>query len=294
MNDVRPPTRTTIFDRFLAFVGEVQRQRALVERPLRSLQSAAPATDSAGDLPAFLLDAPLPMAEREQAAPSQNPAAVAAVDPEVILERLQAYIEADARSFARGGSDLMIAQFREAQYAMVALADDLFLHVVEWNGAEVWRTNHLEHRVFQSRLAGERIFDRMEALLQSGDRRLEQLASVYLSLLSLGFRGRYRGEAGEVRVQEYAARLFQMISGREPTLIGGWSGRVSTPLVPSAYSYTVMSDRSASLKGPPRWWMLLAGIVVLWLVAAETVRWTAASDVSGAAAMVLRVAGEQR
>lgn len=287
MTASQPLPGLDILERFLAFVGEMERQRSLAERPA---PTPPPAAGPAGDFPSFLLDAPLPAGER----PAPPARATPDADPDLLLEHLQQYLEADLRDYARHASDLMAAQFREAQYAMVALADDVFLHEVDWGGRETWRFNHLEHRIFQSRLAGERIFERIESLLATNDRRLDQLASVYLCVLSLGFQGRYRGAGGEAPLRSLAERLFRLISGREPALTGDWAGRPRQPVIPSAYAHTVSADRAHPGHRHPDWRRLLAAVAVAWLVAGEILWFTAGSPLAEAATAVLKLAGENR
>ena len=276
-----------ILERFFAFVAEMNRQRALAEHA-----SAPPADPAApaGDFPSFLLDAPVAAADRGGA----PHATVPDIDPELLLDRLQSYIEADIRDFARQGTDLLVAQFREAQYAMVALADDIFLHEVAWNGRDTWRYNHLEHRIFQSRLAGDRIFERIEGLLAANDRRLIQLASVYLCILSLGFKGRFRGTDDDTLLRSQAARLFRLVSGREPALFAEWSGHHRQPVIASAYAHTVSADRANP--GPWRldWRRLLAAAAATWLVGGQILWLSASAPLSDAAAAVLKLAGEIR
>ncbi|WP_207482418.1 DotU family type IV/VI secretion system protein [Arenibaculum pallidiluteum] len=296
--------RRDILDCFLAFAAELARHRASVESrrarraPAPELPGLPPAEAvpaPSSDFPAFLLDAPVMAAERPAAFPdaATAPASAPPVDPEVILERLQAFLETQAAGFGRRASDVMLAQYREAQYAMAALADDVFLHEIEWDGREVWRLNHLEQRLFRSRLAGDRIFERMDALLASGDRRLLQLASVYLCILSLGFKGRHRGPGGDVRIRGYAERLFEMLSGREPDLLGTWSGAMR-PLVPAAYAHTVRGDAARRGRWHPRWPMVLAGVLAVWLLVGQALWMTSSSRLSEASGAVLRAAGQTR
>lgn len=283
-----------LLDRFQAFVAELDRQRALVLHTVAQRAIAAKPedeTDYDRDFPAFLLDAPVAVAEREAEEEAATPA-TPAIDPEIILERLQAYLTTELRSVARRASDLMLAQYREVQYAMVALADDVFIHEIEWDGREAWRANHLEHRVFHSRLAGERIFERIEALLVTRDRRLIQLASIYLCILSLGFKGRFRGPGGEGHLQDYAQRLFEMVAGREPALLSNWSSGTLRPIVPSAYMHTVKGDAARRYGWRPRWLLVLAAVILAWLVAGHLIWVTVAAPVADSAQSVLRAAGD--
>jgi type VI secretion system protein ImpK len=113
-------------------------------------------------------------------------------EPETVKQRLLAIL---ARQMADGQDRLSeheLAELDEAQYVMVAMADEVFLYV-DWPGRDAWTRRPLEAEArFGTHLAGERIFSRIEEIFRdrlsvSGD-----LLSVYLAALSLGFRGRYR------------------------------------------------------------------------------------------------------
>lgn len=300
MTEPAPLARRDIIDSFLAFTAELNQHRMAVQRYAMDLRAApaveGPARDGGGDddMPAFLRDAPAPaIAAIDPFAQSVDTTTTAApADPEVILERLQSFMETEMRAFARRSTDVMLAQYREAQYAMAALADDVFLHELDWPGREVWRVNHLEQRVFQSRLAGDRIFDRIDALLASGDRRLVQLATVYLCILSLGFRGKLRGDGGEMEIRSYAHRLFEMVAGRDPVLLGDVQATTLRPVVPTAYAHTITGEASRRNRWQPRWPLLMAGILAAWLVIGQVLWMASSSDISEASTAVLRAAGE--
>jgi type VI secretion system protein ImpK len=294
-NEMDMLPRRDILDSFLAFVAELNHHRVTVGARARAVsptgQLRAGGPSGAAEeqiIPAFLLEAPVGVTG--QADQPEDKAPTARPDPEIILERLQQFLENDARNFSRKATEMMLAQYREAQYAMVALADDVFLHEIDWYGRDVWRGNHLEQRIFQSRLAGDRIFERMDKLLASGDRRLLQLASIYLCILSLGFRGRHRGPRGEVLVRGYAQRLFEMISGRDPLLLGDFATTVR-PLVPSAYAHTVTGDSARRGRFQLRWPWVAALIVAGWLVLGQAAWIWFSLDTSNAVHEILRVAG---
>ncbi|MDR3518956.1 MAG: DotU family type IV/VI secretion system protein [Azospirillaceae bacterium] len=281
--------RRDLVDNFLAFAGEVSRHRQAVAR---SRPGVPPGGPTAGDaepvvagLPAFLADtlAPTRAAARSAAA---DPLSVPP-DPEILLRRLQDYIEMQAAQFGRTATDLLLGQYREVQYAMAALADDLFIHEVEWNGGDIWRSAPLEQAMFRTRLAGERVFDRIDALLASNDRRLVQLAAVYLLLLGLGFKGRNRVPGGDIELHSYSARLFEFVSGREAEFE---SGRLEPgrTLMPAAYAHTLNDGPTRGAGRGIRWPLVITGLVVVWLLAGQSVWWAATADISSATDQVLQ------
>ena len=53
-----------------------------------------------------------------------------------------------------------IAHYSEVVYIMVALADDIFLNS-EWEGKQFWEDNILEQKFFNTQIAGDEIFNRI-------------------------------------------------------------------------------------------------------------------------------------
>lgn len=281
--------RRDLVDQFLAFARELQQHRSAVESG-----RAAPAhkpdaePDAAESLPAFLTEdvLALPAVGSAPVVPGM-PSLALDPDAEIIIRRLQDFLEAQAVQVGRTATDLMISQHREAQYAMAALADDLFIHDIEWNGREVWRGVLLEQALFRTRLAGERVFDRMEALLASNDRRLVQLAAVYLCVLGMGFKGRCRVPGGESTLRNYSARLFEFIAGRESELGAGLLP-VGRTLIPAAYAHTLSDGKARTLAGGPRWPIVLGAIAGVWLVLGQALWWMSTAQLSNAADAVLQ------
>lgn len=282
--------RRDLVDHFLAFARELQQHRAAVGagRPTAPADKGGAEAAPAESLPAFLTEDVLALPALGGAPSAAGvPALALEPDAEIIIRRLQDFLEAQAAQVGRTATDLMISQHREAQYAMAALADDLFIHDIEWNGREVWRGVLLEQALFRTRLAGERVFDRMEALLASNDRRLVQLAAVYLCVLGMGFKGRYRVPGGESTLRNYSARLFEFVAGRESELGAGLlpAGRT---LIPAAYAHTLTDGKARTLARGPRWPLVLGAIAGVWLVLGQALWWMSTAQLSNAADAVLQ------
>jgi type VI secretion system protein ImpK len=278
--------RRDLVDLFLAFARELQNHRAAI-RGGRTLKPAPADSGEAKEaLPAFLAEEQLP-ALPSPAAATPPPALSLEPDAEILLRRLQEFLEAQTAQVGRVATDLMINQYREAQYAMVALADDLFIHEVEWNGREVWHSGPLEQALYRTRLAGERVFDRMEALLASNDRRLVQLAAVYLCVLGMGFKGRYRVPGGDGALRSFSSRLYEFIAGRESELGEGMLP-VGRTLMPATYAHTLAEGKARSLARGPRWWVVLAAVIAVWLVAGQALWWVSTASLADAADQALQ------
>jgi len=248
---------------FMEFYGELTRVRRLAEQSARQ---------AAGDVP----DDPVPVPRRLLAG---------STEPEHLLQRLQSVLEAQSLLVGRRGIDFAILQYREAQYVMAALADDVFLYDIDWPGHEVWRENILEYRIFGTRFAGERIFENIERILQSRNRREIELAPIYILALSLGFKGRLRGEAGRATLEAYSARLFELVFGRPADLQA--PGR---RLMADAYQHTLKGARTDRFRPVFRWSYVLGGIALAFLIISQVVWLAGSGSLAGAADAVIQAA----
>ena len=174
-----------------------------------------------------------------------------------LLERVQ------PRSWllgGRGGDSLEERLHEEVRYLLVAFADEIFVHL-SWSGQEAWRELLLEEELFHTHEAGERVFERVEALLRDEDPARGEVATVYLLVLALGFQGRYRDALEEAPLQELRRRLFAFGHHREPE-----PDLSSRHLFPQAYAHTQDERRDLRLARPWPWAAALAAVFVGYLV----------------------------
>ena len=210
--------------------------------------------------------------------PAADDAAAGGGNPRVLADRvfrrLNAVLDRYAHSLRETGSGLY---FAEADYALSALADELLLHAVDWAGAEMWREFLLERARFGTEAAGDRLFERIDALRAQPDPASSELAGVYLSVLALGFQGRYRhaepgaetavpladtpvGASVEADpVAERRRQLFQIACLSDPTL-----ATANAPLVRQAPPLD--AGVPGRLPGLRRWTAVLAGVIVAYLL----------------------------
>jgi type VI secretion system protein ImpK len=153
----------------------------------------------------------------------------------------------------------------ELVYLMAAFADETFVCMVDWPGKEHWSEHWMELRLFHSQIAGDDIFRRIDKIMTAQDYGADELASIYLMALALGFRGKYLRDP--VAVDSYRKRLFDRLLMTNPSLRRG-----SLRLFPEAYRHTVTEGAPVRLPEPRQWWLLVAGIVGAWLVL-STVAW---------------------
>lgn len=156
-------------------------------------------------------------------------------------------------------------QAEAARYLKVALADETLIALADWPQRQEWIACPLEQRLYGSRSAGERIFDRIDALLHSPSGTQRELAQLYLMALAMGFQGRYRKQEGaQSDLLLWRRKLYRHAYGRWPdSVLGERAGDARADLagrrLPQAYQYTRAGMLPRLLPNPRRW----AGYFVL-------------------------------
>jgi type VI secretion system protein ImpK len=191
-----------------------------------------------------------------KALPSEAGAAPA-IEGKEMWQRLLSLLEMQAARASRSGGAFGFEVYREAQYVMAALADEVFLNE-EWPGRGAWLL--LETKLFYSCAAGEVFFKKLDVLLQQRDPVYLDLAAVYFFALSLGFQGKYRDNDPQNRLDRYRRQLFAMIFRQNPELL-----QADTHLFAQTYSHTLSEGKVAKLPHPRNWLLLVVAVVVLWL-----------------------------
>jgi type VI secretion system protein ImpK len=169
-------------------------------------------------------------------------------------------LEKQAVDAGRRGGEYGIRYFREAQYVMAGLGDELFLHM-EWVGRESWKANLLEFTLFGTHVAGELFFKRLDQLLKNRDAAQTGMAAVYHLALSLGFKGKYRGKDDAGKLDFLRRQLFSFIFHQNPDLY-----RDNRRLFPKAYAHTMDHDSGRRFPHTRYWILLIVAVVVLFLV----------------------------
>lgn len=172
-----------------------------------------------------------------------------------VWQRLVALFARQETSAWQYGGTYGAEFYKEAQYVMVALADEIFLHT-EWEGKTVWVSNLLESKIFKSHVAGELFFQKLERLLMDRDPVYKDLAAVYLMALSLGFKGKYRGSDDSGKLAHYRKRLFAFIFRRDSQL-----AQDTKRLFPEAYYHTLREETRKRVPNPKVWVVILCVII---------------------------------
>jgi type VI secretion system protein ImpK len=151
--------------------------------------------------------------------------------------------------------------FEETRYVMIAMADEVFLHLV-WSGREPWADKPLEAVVFQTRDSGDRFFNRIDDALIGRIPASSQLLTVYLTALALGFRGRY-APLGTGEPETYRARIVDFLARTDPEIVRG------EELCPQAHEHTAQGAPQQRLPSLSRGLLPFLVVIIGWIVIGE-------------------------
>lgn len=201
----------------------------------------------------------------------ENPNTIAAV--ETIQGRLKQILQEQAvkMEYAVGVGNMTI--FKDAQYLMVVLSDEIFLNF-HWIGTKTWEGHLLEAQLFQTQIAGEYIFKKLDLLLEGNDPAREEMASLYFMALSLGFRGRYSGIENEKKIKWYQNALYKIIRGRLPIL-----SKSETLLIKDCYQHTLTEPPGRGLPDNRVWTMIIGGVFLFYIFITYIVWYRLSSEV---------------
>lgn len=158
--------------------------------------------------------------------------------------------------------------YREAEYVMAALADEIMLNA-QWSGRAHWQL--LEEELFHSHASGDLFFRKLDRLLSGDSNSSAELAMIYFQALALDFRGRYRGDDPNKSIERYRRRLYTHIYQQTP------EDQPPYPFFSQNYQIEIDDEAGRRLPSPHMWWLVLGGIVAVWLVA-STLLWQKLSD----------------
>jgi type VI secretion system protein ImpK len=193
------------------------------------------------------------------------------VDVHAVGERLSAVMESQALLAGRRGTDYT-GVYRQAEYVMAALADEILLHHVDWAGKNAWNNHLMEYRLFRSRTAGDEFFIRLDKLLQTPDPMYKDLATIYLMAIMLGFRGKYWGARDRENIDHYRRQLYTFIFHGQPELKSE-----TKKLFPETYLHTVEEQSGRTIRQVRGWYILLAALIVTYLLVSRQI-WNNATD----------------
>lgn len=192
---------------------------------------------------------------------------------EEIQERLKAVLSAQTNKVVHLLDQTDSLQFKDAQYAMAALADEIFL-TLPWHGCDLWAKQLLESQLFQSQSAGTLIFKKIDDLLSKYDPSRKNLATVYFYVLALGFKGAYAEAEHQPILKNYEARLYAFIYGKNPSL----QDYNLSKLAPDCYASTLQREAQPGLPDVRFWATVISGIVLVLLLVSYMIWYDTASE----------------
>ena len=179
-----------------------------------------------------------------------------------IQEHLLAFLTAQHDYIERHGGGFALRYYREAQYIMVALADEIFLNM-EWVGREEWRANLLETKIFNTQVAGEKIFTNLDQFLEVRDSANSDIGVLYIFALGLGFKGKYRDMDDHGELKEYREQLQARVMHGSPYAL-----QETQRLFPEAYIHTIDGREGEKVPTAQRWAMILLGVIGVYMILA--------------------------
>lgn len=153
----------------------------------------------------------------------------------------------------------------EIRYLIAALVDEILLYDdnMDWIGRDTWYDYLIEDRLFQSDYAGRAIFQKIQSLANRFDdtEQKDQLATIYLMMIQLGFRGELRHSQGEI--VEYAVFVDKLrLPSDQPNLA-----------FPQAYNWPLSEENPHTLDSMNSWWKYCGIAVIVYLLMALAVWW---------------------
>lgn len=176
-----------------------------------------------------------------------------------VWQRLMDLFEQQEVEAKRVGGEYGYQLYKEAQYAMVVLADEVLL-TTSWAGRAEWNDNLLESALFRSHAAGDVFFQRVDVLLNNRETLRAEIAAIYLLTLSLGFQGRYRNSEAASDLFSYRSKLYGFIYQRQPELL-----KQSLSFNEQPYHNTVDDSEETRLPNVRKWGVATVGVFVLYL-----------------------------
>ncbi|HLD95826.1 MAG TPA: DotU family type IV/VI secretion system protein [Alphaproteobacteria bacterium] len=180
-----------------------------------------------------------------------------------IQRKLKTILNDQQIKISKQAGDYTLRQFQEALYIMAALADEVFL-TLDWFGRKIWKEHLLEKHFFQTQLAGEQFFTRLDDLLSSPDALRKEIAPLYLLSLGLGFKGKFTKSEDLQKLNAYQKKLFEVIEGHSPKL---YQDDERVLLMPECYEHTILQESYKKLPDIRRWTFAFLSVIGVYLFA---------------------------
>jgi len=186
---------------------------------------------------------------------------------DAVQQRLVDFLEAQAVAMTRQLAEHELRVYDEAQYVMVAMADEVFLHL-DWPGRSAWAELPLEAHLFHTHDAGERLFRKLDDVLENRATASTALLLVYLAALALGFQGKFAALGALHAPETYRQRVARHLARIDPGLISA-----EQELCPEAHAHTVESAARTALPSTRNAYLPFV-VVVICLLAVAQLLWS--------------------
>ena len=184
---------------------------------------------------------------------------------EGLSKRLSELLELQAAEAKWMGGEAA-ERYPGAQYAMAALADEIFEYM-EWEGQPSWPKVSLERKIYQTNAADVELFRRIDKLLKESPDSVvaRDLARVYLLVLAAGFQGKWRPFGLMRPVAEYRRRLYEYIHNDDALMLYAAERKI----FPDAASRTLEGAAVSRFSAAQRWAAILLFLVISYTVIAH-------------------------
>jgi type VI secretion system protein ImpK len=197
----------------------------------------------------------------------------------VMRDLLESMAQKTARTF---GHSLGAHIARDAEYIMVILTDEIFLSI-QWSGVATWQKSLLEAQIFQTQVAGELFFKKLDAILDTKEANTREIALLYFLALSLGFRGKFKDIEDEKKIRWYMDQLYIFINNKAPQLFQ--PGREK--LFDQCYDYDILTLPDRGLPDVRVWTLCVLGIFVVYFFVTYVAWYKLASDLYETLSLIL-------
>ena len=172
-----------------------------------------------------------------------------------IREKLESILTTQYKDLGSNKGGYAARYYEEAQYIMVALADETFINL-NWQGKEEWEDNLLESLMYNTQDAGDKFFDSLDTFLsKSHSNQTADMAALYLIALGLGFKGRFKDPQFEPTIAKYKEKLYRYITSEDPSLLHNQSH-----LFPNTYNNIIGDRQNTNMPNIRAWWISLSVI----------------------------------
>ena len=174
------------------------------------------------------------------------------------------------------------SHFQDALYAMTAHLDETFLSF-SWVGKNRWENNLIEKQFFHTQIAGELVFRKIDGLLENNDPMRNDVANIYMMILSLGFKGKFRDLGEDQQISWYRHELYKMINRHAPLLFT--VGRQY--LIPECYDHIISMPAGKGIPDVRTWVTAFAGILFVFITVSSFLWFKLVRDMDDALGQIL-------